>query len=83
MQTYIIADSAWPLRANRLFRTLTTQVLHNYQRFTGTLAGKDVPFIFAGAGGYNLRLHILSKAFHNAKLPVEIVGSGIAFLVGG
>jgi hypothetical protein len=49
--------------------------VHNYQRFTGTLAGKNVPFIVAGAGGYNPRLHILSKAFHNAKLPIEMAGS--------
>jgi hypothetical protein len=49
--------------------------VHNYQRFTGTLAGKDVPCIVAGAGGYNLRLHTLSKAFHNAKLPIEMAGS--------
>jgi hypothetical protein len=50
--------------------------VHNYQRFTGTLAGKDVPFIVAGAGGYNPRLHVLSKAFHDANLPIEMKGSG-------
>lgn len=49
--------------------------VHNYQRFTGTLAGKDVPCIVAGAGGYNLKLHTLSKAFHKAKLPIEMKGS--------
>jgi len=49
--------------------------VHNYQRFTGQLAGKTVPCIVAGAGGYNLRLHTLSKAFHNAKLPIEMTGS--------
>jgi acid phosphatase type 7 len=49
--------------------------VHNYQRFTGTLADKDVPFIVAGAGGYNPRLHTLSKAFHSASLPVEMTGS--------
>lgn len=49
--------------------------VHNYQRFTGTLAGKNLPCIIAGAGGYNARLHILSKAFHNAKLPVSMTGS--------
>ena len=50
--------------------------VHNYQRFTGTLAGKDVPFIIAGAGGYNPRLHVLSKAFHDANLPIKMMGSG-------
>lgn len=49
--------------------------VHNYQRFTGTLAGKDVPCIVAGAGGYNLQLHTLSKAFHSAKLPIQMAGS--------
>jgi acid phosphatase type 7 len=49
--------------------------VHNYQRFTGTLAGKDVPFIVAGAGGYNPALHVLSKAFHKAKLPIAMKGS--------
>ncbi len=34
-----------------------------------------MPFIVAGAGGYNLRLHTLSKAFHKAKLPIEMTGS--------
>jgi hypothetical protein len=50
--------------------------VHNYQRFTGTLAGKDVPMIVAGAGGYNARLHVLHKAFHSAKLPLTIPGGG-------
>ncbi|HEY2462221.1 MAG TPA: metallophosphoesterase [Candidatus Acidoferrum sp.] len=49
--------------------------VHNYQRFTGTLAGQDVPCIIAGAGGYNARLHTLSKAFHAAKLPITMTGS--------
>lgn len=49
--------------------------VHNYQRFTGTLAGKQVPCIVAGAGGYNLQLHTLSKAFHKAKLPIQMKGS--------
>jgi hypothetical protein len=49
--------------------------VHDYQRFTGTLAGKELPFIIAGAGGYNARLHTLSKAFHNATLPIQMAGS--------
>jgi acid phosphatase type 7 len=50
--------------------------VHNYQRFTGTLAGKNLPCIIAGAGGYNARLHTLAKAFHSATLPITMTGSG-------
>jgi hypothetical protein len=49
--------------------------VHNYQRFTGKLNGKDIPMIIAGAGGYNARLHVLSKIFHSATLPVSMTGS--------
>jgi len=50
--------------------------VHDYQRFTGTLAGTSVPCIIAGAGGYNAKLHTLSKIFHNTKLPIAMKGSG-------
>lgn len=50
--------------------------VHDYQRFSAPLAGKNnVPFIVAGAGGYNKRLHVLSKVFHTEKLPITIQGS--------
>jgi hypothetical protein len=49
--------------------------VHDYQRFTGTLNDKDLPMIVAGAGGYSLKLHTLSKAFHKKKLPMAMVGS--------
>lgn len=49
--------------------------VHNYQRFSAPLAGKqDVPVIVAGAGGYNKRLHGLSRHFHEATLPVAFEG---------
>jgi acid phosphatase type 7 len=53
--------------------------VHNYQRFSAPLyQKKDVPFIVAGAGGYNKRLHVLGKVFQDAKaanqLPVQIQG---------
>ena len=39
---------------------------------------KSVPFIVAGAGGYNRRLHVLGKVFHEAqqkkRLPIQIHG---------
>ncbi|HUB01768.1 MAG TPA: metallophosphoesterase [Terriglobales bacterium] len=50
--------------------------VHDYQRFTGQLMGKDVPMIIAGAGGYNAKLHVLHKAFHTAKLPVTLGNAG-------
>ena len=34
--------------------------VHNYQRFTRRLAGREIPFIVAGAGGY-WHLHYLAK----------------------
>jgi len=53
--------------------------VHNYQRFSAPLHDKEhVPFIVAGAGGYNKRLHTLSKAFHDAqennRLPLQMSG---------
>jgi len=61
--------------AGRAPELILTGHVHNYQRFTGTLNGQDVPMIVAGAGGYNLKLHTLSNAFHKAKLPIAMVGS--------
>ncbi len=60
--------------AQRAPHLVLTGHVHNYQRFTGTLAGKEIPFIVAGAGG-NEELHTLSKAFQSAKLPVRMTGS--------
>jgi acid phosphatase type 7 len=49
--------------------------VHNYQRFAAPLAGKqEVPFIVAGAGGYNKRLHALNRHFHNTELPIQFEG---------
>jgi acid phosphatase type 7 len=53
--------------------------VHDYQRFSASLYNKkNVPFIVAGAGGYNKRLHVLGKVFQDAKaakqLPVQIQG---------
>jgi hypothetical protein len=50
--------------------------VHDYQRFTGTVNGKSVPCIIAGAGGYNFQLHTLSKVFHTTPLPIAMKGSG-------
>src|ERR1700751_2360309 len=51
--------------AGRLPDLVLSGHVHNYQRFTGVLNGKNVPLIVAGAGGYNKQLHTLAKAFHN------------------
>jgi len=53
--------------------------VHDYQRFSAPLFNKkNVPFIVAGAGGYNRRLHVLGKVFQDAKaakkLPVQFEG---------
>ena len=50
--------------------------VHNYQRFTGSLAETQLPFIIAGAGGYNAKLHTVAKVFHTSKLPITMTGSG-------
>jgi hypothetical protein len=62
--------------AGRVPELVLSGHVHDYQRFTGQLTGKDVPMIVAGAGGYNKALHVLHKAFHTAKLPVTIPGAG-------
>ncbi len=43
--------------------------VHNYQRFTCNLSGRDVPFIVAGAGGY-FSLHRMQKASDGGTLQV-------------
>jgi hypothetical protein len=53
--------------------------VHDYQRFSASLYNKkNVPFIVAGAGGYNQRLHALGKIFQDAKsankFPIQIQG---------
>jgi hypothetical protein len=63
--------------AKRAPDVVLTGHVHNYQRFSAPLYNKtDVPFIVAGAGGYNRRLHVLGKVFHDAQqkkqLPVQI-----------
>jgi hypothetical protein len=40
---------------------ILTGHVHDYQRFTGSINGKAVTTIVAGAGGYNQKLHILDR----------------------
>lgn len=65
--------------AGRAPDVVLTGHVHDYQRFSAPLAGKNnVPFIVAGAGGYNKRLHVLGKIFQDAKqankFPIQIQG---------
>src|SRR5262249_27989956 len=62
--------------SDRVPELVLTGHVHNYQRFTGQLKGKDVPMIVVGAGGYNAQLHVLHNAFHTAKLPLTLPGGG-------
>ena len=61
--------------AGRTPDLILTGHVHNYQRFLGKINGKDVTTIVAGAGGYNQRLHALSrKQFDPDKCPYTFDG---------
>jgi hypothetical protein len=47
--------------AGRVPDLILTGHVHNYQRFTGDINDKAVTTIVAGAGGYNQKLHALSR----------------------
>lgn len=69
--------------AGRSPDVVLTGHVHNYQRFSAPfLTKQDVPFIVAGAGGYNQRLHALGKVFHDAQqknqLPLQIEGEDVS-----
>jgi hypothetical protein len=54
---------------------ILTGHVHNYQRFIGKLGGKEITTIVAGAGGYNQRLHALSRRqFDPKKCPYTFDG---------
>lgn len=61
--------------SGRIPDLVLTGHVHNYQRFTAGLAGRDVTFVVAGAGGYNQKLHILAQEFHTTKPPIQMPGS--------
>lgn len=46
-------------KAGRVPDLILTGHVHDYQRFTGSINGKAIPVIVAGAGGYNQKLHQL------------------------
>ena len=41
--------------------------VHDYQRFNGSINGKTIPCIVNGAGGYNQKLHQLSRKLFDPK----------------
>ena len=53
--------------ANRTPHLILTGHVHDYQRFTGNINGKPVVTIVAGAGGYNQKLHTLSRKLFDPK----------------
>jgi len=58
--------------AKRIPDLILTGHVHNYQRFTGNIAGKPVVTIVAGAGGYNHKLHALDRrAFDPNGVPYK------------
>lgn len=62
--------------AKRAPDLVLTGHVHDYQRFSAQLLGKSgVPFIVAGAGGYNKKLHVLSHAFHQSPPPISMPNS--------
>ncbi len=56
-------------RSGRTPDIVFTGHVHNYQRFTRTWNGQQVPYIVAGAGGY-WHLHNMAQADTGGPLPV-------------
>jgi hypothetical protein len=54
--------------AGRVPDLVLTAHVHNYQRFTRTWDGRQVPFIVAGAGGYH-NLHYMT---HHLGWPIQL-----------
>jgi predicted phosphodiesterase len=52
--------------------------LHNYQRFTRTIKGRQLPYIVAGAGGY-WHLHAVNEPGGFIKTPVKSSFKGVVF----
>ncbi|WP_165073126.1 metallophosphoesterase family protein [Paludisphaera rhizosphaerae] len=66
-----ILDDAFAASGRHADAVFTGHV-HNYQRFTRRVAGRDVPYIVAGAGGYH-NLHRMQKASDGGSLQVPLV----------
>jgi hypothetical protein len=57
--------------AGRQADAVFTGHVHNYQRFTRHVGGRDVPYVVAGAGGYH-NLHAMQKAADGGVLQVPL-----------
>jgi hypothetical protein len=69
-----VLDSAFT-ESGRGADVVLTGHVHNYQRFTRKVAGLDVPYLVAGAGGYH-NLHKMQKAADGGTLQVPLVVPG-------
>ena len=63
-------------KAKRMPDLVLTGHVHNYQRFTRTTGGREIPFIVAGAGGY-WHLHNMAAALKGIQRPVKIRGTDL------
>jgi acid phosphatase type 7 len=61
--------------AGRFADVVLTGHVHNYQRFTRRVGGRDVPYIVAGAGGYH-NLHKMQASADGGALQVPLVVPG-------
>ena len=52
--------------------------VHNYQRFTRTISGRQIPYIVAGAGGY-WHLHNVNTGTSAIKTPVKTPFKNVVF----
>jgi predicted phosphodiesterase len=60
-------DSAFQ-QSGRIADMVFSGHVHNYQRFTRQLSGREIPYIVAGAGGY-WHLHYMAKLPSGEKMP--------------
>jgi hypothetical protein len=65
-----VLDNAFVASGRQADAVFTAHV-HNYQRFTRVLAGREMPYIVAGAGGYH-NLHAMQKAADGSTLQVPL-----------
>lgn len=66
--------------SGRLPNAVLSGHVHNYQRFTRTLEGKQIPYIVAGAGGYAndaRSMHKMQRKLLNVQLPFQTTLSDV------
>ncbi|MFO0943018.1 MAG: metallophosphoesterase [Pirellulales bacterium] len=65
-----VLDDAFE-RSGRIADAVITGHVHNYQRFTRTINGRQVPYLVVGAGGYH-HLHSMRKGSDGRDLQVPL-----------